>query len=356
MKVLLHGATNASNFGDYLFAELFYNTLEESGVDAYFYDVPKYGISDYFRQKLGYTKKWSWKDIKDTDALVFISGGYFCEIPGPHSMLAELKDVKRYMVPALRFMKKNKPIYILGVGAGPFTNELFSKLAIKTLNYAKVITVRDEESATYCKQNQVNNQIEVTSDTALLVKEYIDCYKESVQDGIDENKKILMLHIDSNREVTNLIFNTIEPSVKRFLDNHTDYHLYLVADGIKRNELYNEYYDKFRTYDPIVLKYDDPWVLCKQIAHADIIITTKLHVGIVSCSMGTSVLSFPNVPNKTLRFYKQIGQGDRCLPLRDVTSTQVYELLEHFSGVPITVPEALIKKARKNLEMLPQNV
>lgn len=353
MKVLLHGATNGSNFGDYLFAELFYQALEAKGIDTFFYDAPRYGISSYFRDKLQYTKKWSFKSLKTTDALVYISGGYFCEIMGPHSLVAELKDIRRYLLPALWFMKKNKPIYVLGVGAGPFTNEWFSKLAIKVLNYAKVVTVRNNESAEYCKSAGITNHIEVTADTALLVKDYIDQHKKEVEDGIIEEKKILLLHIDSNREVTQLILEKIKPAVKTFLDNHSDYCLYLAADGIKRRELYDEYKEFFADFSPKVLEYDDPWVLCKQIARADTILTTKLHVGIVACAMGTSVLSFPNVPNKTVRFYKQIGEGKRCLPLRDTCIDEVIANINRFAGIPIAIPKDLREKAQKNLDLLP---
>ena len=32
MRVMLHGAVNLSNYGDYIFAELFYKTLQNNGV------------------------------------------------------------------------------------------------------------------------------------------------------------------------------------------------------------------------------------------------------------------------------------------------------------------------------------
>ena len=354
MRVLLHGATNASNFGDYIFAELFYTYLESNNVDTYFYEDPKYGISDYFKEKLRYSKRWEIKDIKNTDALVFISGGYFCEIPGPHSMVAEYKDVMRYMHIAKKFIHAKKPIYIMGVGAGPFTNEWFSRLAIKTLNYASVVTVRDVESLEYCKAANVINKVEVTADTALLTREYLSVYKKELQDGIEETKKILLLHIDSDKEVTTLIFERIKPAVVKFLGEHQEYALYLAADGVKRDAVYNEYLEQFAQYSPHVLKYDDPWVLCKQIERANIVITTKLHVGIVASSLGTSVISFPNIPNKTLRFYNQIGEKQRCIPLREANENIVYETLSTYAGVRIHVQDDIIDVARRNLELLPK--
>ena len=45
MKLLLHGAINLSNFGDYLFAKIFYDYIKDRGQDVDFYTHPQYGIS-----------------------------------------------------------------------------------------------------------------------------------------------------------------------------------------------------------------------------------------------------------------------------------------------------------------------
>ena len=79
MKVMLHGAINQSNYGDYLFAELFSSALKKSGIEVEYYSHPQYGIGDFFAKNLGYSSDHKhYKDIMKTcDALVYISGGYF---------------------------------------------------------------------------------------------------------------------------------------------------------------------------------------------------------------------------------------------------------------------------------------
>ncbi len=356
MKVLLHGATNGSNFGDFIFAAFFYRELQERGIDARFYENRKYGISEYFKRNLNYTKTWSLKEIEETDALVYISGGYFCELPGPHSFISEIKDINRYLYIAKQFMKRNKPIYVLGVGAGPFTDEKFSKIAIEVLNYAKVITVRDEESKHYCESAGVTNNIVVTTDTALLIKDYLDDYMKPSLNTEEKREKRIVFHIDSDKEVTQLIEAKLFPAVKKFLINHPDYKLYLSADGVKKSHHYEKYKSIFKEFDPVVYVYDDPWLLCKRLEKADVVITTKLHVGIVASALGASVLSFPNVPIKTMRYYKQIGESGRCNPLREVSSTEVEHMLEKYFNIPITIPQDIINKARINLDSLPDGV
>lgn len=356
MRVMLHGAVNLSNYGDYLFAELFYNTLRKKGIEAEFYTHPKYGISSFFAKHLGYeplTKNFR-EMVQKCDAFVFFSGGYFVE-PRKKGFLSEAHHIHRYLYPASLFVKAGKPIYVLGVGAGPFENASFSKKAREILNYATAITVRNEESLQYCKEFGINNDIQVTADTALVIKEFLDREKQDVPRFETENgKKMLLFHIDSNAEVTAKLKEIVVPATIRFLKAHPDYQLYLAADGIKRDSHYQEYETIFAGCDPITLKYDDPWKLTRQIERADLIITTKLHVGIVGSALGRSVISFPFVPNKTIRFYKQIGEADRCVPLKEITTEKAYQMLEVYQDRMITVPQELVNKAKLNLELLPK--
>ena len=357
MKIMLHGATNMSNYGDFLFAEFFYHKLKKDGHDVEFYAHPRYGISDYFARYLKVTpdRQNYWERVKQSDCLVFISGGYFVE-PRKPGLIAEVKHYERYMKPATYFLRHNKPIYVLGVGAGPFSNKLFSLQARKVLNHATVVTVRDEESKRYCNAFGVQNDVIITSDTALLIGEFLKTIKSNTpRFELDEGRKMLLLHLDSNSEVKAKIQEVIVPAIRCFLDYNKDYSLYIAADGVKENALYAEYQKMLSDYQPKILVYDDPWVLTRQIERADLIVTTKLHMGIVGSALGSSVVSFPFVPQKTKRFYKQIGEPDRCSPLTDINQDMVLEMLEKYKDSRIQLPEELIAKARMNLELLPRN-
>lgn len=355
MKIMLHGATNMSNYGDFLFAEFFYHSLNKKGYDVEFYAHPRYGISDYFARYLGVTpdRLNYWDRVKQCDCLVFISGGYFVE-PRKSGLIAEVKHYNRYMKPAGFFLKQNKPIYVLGVGAGPFTNKLFSMKARKVLNHAKVVTVRDEESKIYCDEFGVQNNVIITSDTALLIGEYLRQIKADVpRFDVDEGCKMILLHLDSNSKVKEMIQQIIVPAIARFLNSNSDYSLYIAADGVKGQNLYSEYEKMLLDYHPRILVYDDPWELTRQIERADLIVTTKLHMGIVGSALGRSVVSFPFVPQKTKRFYKQIGEADRCVSLVEIDQDLVFKMLEQYKDKRIRVPDELIERAKLNLTCLP---
>lgn len=352
MKVMIHGAINLSNYGDYIFASLFDSALKKKGFEVEYYSHPKYGISDYFAKKLGYSPDYKhYKDVMDScDALIYISGGYFLS---HDSISVEFRHTRRFLTPGMFFMKSGKPIYILGVGAGPFSKGPFSNKAKQLLQYASVVTVRDEESKEHCLSLGVDRDIHVTADTALAIRDYISNKSENPCFSIGPDKKILLFHITSNRSIKRKMKLLAVPAIKKFLETHKDYELYISSDGIMPEIIYHEYASMFKPYIPHILKYDDPWVLTKLIERADLILTTKLHMGIIGAVFGKSVVSFPWHP-KTQRFYKQIGEEDRCIMLSGADEEIVFQQLERFEGKPIALSNGLIEKAKLNLEMLPK--
>lgn len=357
MNILLHGATNMSNFGDYLFAELFYRRVLQNGDRAVFYSHPRYGISPFFVKHLNYPleNRHYLRQMKQCDALVFIPGGYFADTRRKQ-FIYRLRHLFRYMFPAVSFMLMRKPIYVLGVGAGPFSNSLFSRLALHTLNTAKTVCVRNEESRQYCLQHGITNQISVTADTALLTKAHMEAHGITISERSEfSERKALFVHIDSSPQVTQLLFSRIAPAVDAFLKLYPEYTLYLGADSEMDEAVYSLYEKQFSLHYPQLLRYDDPWKLCTDLSGMDIVITTKLHVGIVSCVFGCSVLSFPFVPSKTKRLYKQIKEEDRCIPLTEVTQEQVLQLMKDYKDRPVSVPEELLLQAQKNLDAIPSS-
>ena len=136
MNIILHGATNSSNFGDFLFAKMFYDRLEKinNGKNK-FYEFPKLGIGDFYRIYIPYDKKQKIKDLKNADLLVYFSGGYFGE---SNSSLKEtfIRYVRYFMI-GKYFCKKKKKIAIINkIGKTPFLILLNSFLLL--LKYLEV--------------------------------------------------------------------------------------------------------------------------------------------------------------------------------------------------------------------------
>ena len=97
-----------------------------------------------------------------------------------------------------------------------------------------------------------------------------------------------------------------------------------------------------------IYQYDDPVALCKVIDSCDVVITTKLHVGIVGAHLGKSVISFSSHTLKISRLYKQLGIDDHTIPLSTMTIEEGYELLESKYNSPVKVPEFIVNDAKSN--------
>ena len=75
---VLHGALNNSNFGDYLFGAIFLNkSLEVRPDRVLIADMPRFGVSQKFREEMHYNLKCGLRGFIRADLLVYISGGYF---------------------------------------------------------------------------------------------------------------------------------------------------------------------------------------------------------------------------------------------------------------------------------------
>ena len=90
---------------------------------------------------------------------VFISGG--------GSLLQDVTSVRNvvYYTSLIRFARlSRKPVMIYAQGVGPLKNAISQKLARAAMQSARVITLRDEESAALLRRIGVRRKIEVTAD------------------------------------------------------------------------------------------------------------------------------------------------------------------------------------------------
>lgn len=352
MNYLIHGALEDTNFGDCLFAHIFYNYLKENN-SVSFSQIPKYGISEYLKKELELSKDSLFKE-KDADALVYMSGGYFGDYKG--TLKESLKRYLRYFIVAIPYMLKKKPIYICGVGGGPINNGFLLRSIVRIMNYSTMITVRDQETADYFTKAGVRRMIEVTTDTALTLGKYHEMFE--CNQRIDEllskarNDKLIFLHVYGNSSVDEHIRIKIVPALNRFLSEHSGYTVVVGTDSVVNESVENIEVYKSITGSKIAVDYYATKQMCYLLSLIDCAITTKLHVGIVSSVFNKSVLSFPNHIHKTRRFYKQIGEENRCVLLNECTEDLVYEMICKYVNKPINIENSILDKAWRNLEII----
>lgn len=350
-NILIHGAIHTTNFGDCLFAHIFYEQMKKYGkVD--FYNSSKYGIGEYLKKELNY--EYSGVDKKNADILVYMSGGYLGN--SGNSIKESVRRYFKYFRLGRYFQHKGKKIVFLGVGGGPIDNLFLRKEIVKQMNYASKVNVRDEETKEYYVSYGVQNEINVTTDTALIMRNFdipeLDDNVKFEIDQISKNKKIIFLHIFDKNFKNCELEEKIIPSLNRFLSENEGKYAVVVGTDYKCSSSL----EKLSIFEKInapkyAYKYGSTLQFCALLKYVDTVITTKLHVGIVSSVYEKAVVSLPTHKFKTYRYYKQIGESERCKSLSEVTSEDVYTMINTYANKKILISDKLFNKAYKNLEL-----
>ena len=348
MKIILNGATCGTNFGDYLFAQMFQDRVSERiGKENVYWYSSRYALSDFYADNLDNRKEYK---LSKMDGMVCISGGYFC---------GDDKTVKDYIRRYLRYFKladacirRKIPYAIIGLEVGISKSVILQAVQKRILKRANVLVVRNTPSFECLKKMGINNGV-CTADTVFAMDRAIFEGK-SVPDGLFvEGEKSLLFHIYPVRSKNERLTANIIPTVKAFIKDHPEYTVILTADQWSA-ELESELQristlieGKVKTY-----KYHDPIALCAVIDKADLVITPKLHVGIVGARLGRSVVSFCDHVEKVSRLYAQLGESERSIPISELTVEKGVQMLEKYCDKPISVPEEITAAARINLETL----
>ena len=352
-KILIHGSINTANFGDVLFAELFYNYIKNNNIgQPHFLSTPHLGISDYVRDYISYHEKFRLKDLKEASLIVFMSGGYLGD--AKKTFRGSLTRWAKYAFVYYYARLLRIPMAVCGVGGGPlyhwFNRRSFSSL----LKYARYATVRDEQTRDYFEKLGVHNKILTTTDSALVItgKSYHSLnsnVKEELHGAIG-NKKKIFVHVPHVIRVIDAYRKYLIPGMNQFIEKHPDFGVVFITD--EQHGVPLDLVKLVETDSKYVYHYTTPDQLCAFLDYADLVITAKLHVGIVSSALGKSVLSFPLHVHKTWRFYSQIGETERTIPLEKMTIEVVVSQIEKFYSTPIVISKELRNRAKQNFTII----
>lgn len=351
MKILLHGAINGSNFGDCLFAKQFYEfiTKKYTKSDVYFYQHKRYGIGSFLSKELNYTKRYHKKDLRKFDLLIYISGGYFGE--REKGFQYAIKRYLRYLIIGEKFVKYRKNIVICGTGAGPIYSNFLKRKIVKVMNHSIRIYLRDKKSRDYLISYGVGKPIEVTSDTALALDFFpLNKLDGNIKKYLNSNKKNILIHLDDSSIVQKSYYYNVVPVLNE-LKYQECFNLIFTYDHIVNDSKhkYNIVWQGFNASDKIYYHYQSVENLISLISEVDLVITPKLHVGIVATILSKSVISIPLHEEKTKRYYNQINENERCISLSDLSTKVFRKTLENFKDEPVYIPDCLKNLAKRNL-------
>lgn len=349
MKVILSGATAGTNFGDFLFAQIFQDFIAEmfETENVYWYRT-KYAMSDFFEKRLN---NYNIDKVENMDALVYISGGYFC---GDDKNIRDyIFRFLRYFIVGLKCIRHKIPYAVIGLEVGVPKNKCLRYIEKRILKNADLIVVRNKESIDSLNTYGIVDAIE-SSDSAFVIEPSFFLDKEIPFEIQDCQKKILLFHVNANITGNAVLEKNVVPILNAFLKKHPEYAVLVTADQFSstQKEAIEDICEKIDCEQKIRYYYSDPVALCRVIYCADTIVTHKLHVGIVGAKLGKSVISFSGHTEKIKRLYHQLGEDGRSVSLRGLNFEQGYDILEKYYDKPIEVSEDIVRKAQSNFSYL----
>ncbi|CAI6087750.1 polysaccharide pyruvyl transferase family protein [Cohnella sp. JJ-181] len=347
----LHGSYHRHNFGDILLMALYTKAIK-----AY---VPNSQVSLPFATEE--TRKIIGADLNgvntllNANSLVYGGGGYFGE-PSHNKLRWGYRNIIRHVPPAKIISSKRKEYAIIGVGVGPISNRLARNMLIGVCHKASVLAVRDEESKSYLIDYGIDpDKIKVTADVVISLKsDDIPVYALKEAKRIISNSKRakkVAVHIQ-NFEYPETI-KIVKEEVVEFSKRNDDVEILLLSDGFKIPRASYEI-NRELPQESSIVQYSDPWIFTALLGLLDLVVTTKLHVGITSTALGRPVLSFP-VHSKTPRFFNQINASDRCIPLTSLKKGQVLEQLNLYidkTKESYYPPQKVIDSSKSNFDLL----
>jgi len=360
LVVALHGAYHTDNFGDMLLMLITRRWLEEVSPHV---EVRMPFVRAELAARLRPGSIRGPRALLGAGLFVYGGGGYFGEPPRDVARWS-LRLARRHLLPGLAMTLLRRGVSICGVGAGPLTHPLARTMIRPILRRANPITVRDESSrTTLIALGADPDAVTVTADLALTLR------RETLpQDAVKHARSWIAALPDGPRlgvhlspsAATGEAGRRLVEEVVAFAQTNPDLQLVALTDqrGAEGQSFAAAQLCRRLPARAHAYAYDDPWRLSALLAELDLVITTKLHVGIVAVAVGTAVLSYPTHP-KTPRFYRQIGAEDACHPLGSLRPGMVTEHLERRFGVPegfLAVPDGVRAAAQRNRDSLQRTV
>lgn len=354
--IVLHGAYHTDNFGDMLLMHLYRQWLEACAPEV---EIRMPFVPAATQTRFDPGPRRGLAGLAGARLFVYGGGGYFGEPPSNVARWS-LRLALRHLSPGLLAAMGGADVIVCGVGVGPLNHPLPRRMLTKLLARAVLIAVRDEPSRTTLVGLGVDSKLVIVTADAAMTLRVPDLPASSVSQARTFLRGVtghptLAVHMSQASAASGLADDVV-----RFARERPSLRVIAVTDQAHaagqlsaQTELAARLPDQALTY-----VYRGPWELSALLAEMDMVITTKLHVGVVSVALGTAVRSYP-VHTKTPRFYDQIDAANACRPLRTLRPGDVYaDLTAHF-GRPeavLHVPDAVRSAAAANRELLQERV
>lgn len=295
-KILVHGAFQNKNFGDILLLDTLIDKLRLNKKQ-----IRVSNCCEYVSEELN-LKRSSIYDTIFTRKIVFCGGGYFGERSKDKNSWY-LQFMFRHMPIILISLITRKDIIVYGTGFGPINN-VFAKFFLgKLFKNANFSALRDHESLKYIKDYYQFENVKFTYD--LVLSQKADFFYQKYSINPISQKRRIAIHLPGTPNDLGLRLKIIDFIIS---NANEEYEIIFFSDnGLnKEADYFNTKYLNF--------KYSNINEVLGILSSSEIIITSKLHVGIVASIFSKKIISIYS-HDKTARLYKQLGREDVCCKL-----------------------------------------
>ena len=322
MLVAVHGSYFSNNFGDTLLVKLVCEYVASIvGKSNVFLAVKGNEREQLY---IGYPVLPAQRRSEVTH-LVFAGGGYWGE---PNA--GTYKRYRWYLRNYFRHASwvasySHAKIGFFGLGFGPISSYWYRRVASSILKKAEIILLRDEESICYFKKYGFRGEPSLCVDFALSLSHYADYNKK--REGV-------ALHLPNlSREEIDIIVDFVffafgkEKIISIIFDTAG-------KEARSRAEIIRSSALRYFSQSNIALKYyEGVDKTLNDLSGYDLVVTNKLHVGIVTVALGGKVISVP-AHSKTFRFYRQMDIDFFCVSREGLSSARllaVQDNIENFA-------------------------
>jgi len=332
----VHCSYFGDNFGDTLFAVEMVRFLLNQGIERDSIVLP---FSSTRALEQSGVHKSGLLNFLVSKKVIFAGGGYFGE-PESKKLLWNLRFLKRHGLVILGSLLLNKKIIVSGVGVGPISLRFNRYLIRKLFNKASKVIVRDPESFLYCKDVLKITNCKLGSDPIIST-----AIEKKVQSQVSQQKTI-GVHLPMLKDSDELYAMAKELSV---LQKNNDINYIVFLDFYKpsfNNIIEHHLNEKNVKFDKF--SYDGTSSLEVLLSKLDGVITTKLHVGIVSTSLSIPAFSL-YVHSKTPKYYKLIEKSSWCKKFTDYQYGDFGSFFDSvLDGERVCIPKDVVNKSLVN--------
>ena len=337
-RVAIHGSYFSNNFGDTLLTRILCDwASEEVGANNVYLAVP--GKKEE-QEAIGY-KVVTPTERRTISHLIFSGGGYFGEPPLPLTERYRwyFRNYSRHLAWVREFESAKKAIF--GIGVGPLSDPVFRSAVRRLLSQMQIVYARDRESLEYIRAyGFTTTDAWLGADLAMSLEA-----SDTVAD------KAVAVHVSG---MPYKLFTEIISTLSSGQIKAQAHSIELLFDGpvsIKKLQLYQELC-KDSDVRANVVEYCGVNDLLQRIPRYNVIITSKLHVGIAGTALGRKIIAIPIHP-KTIRFYRSLGLQEFCLNWDEQLSTKLERLIdpEHKYSFRREVVSSQISEMRGKLRL-----